>query len=157
MSLEELRLNTDDVESLKIKLAQAEAKIRTYEHQNGYTLPVASGTFALDLDNPLADELVLNCLDKSVLVATIHREHKIRLNLEKQIPELKNRVQQIENKHALVELVKAQQAEITRLKEEIACFEAMKEGVQIRIADLEEEISALKKRIESMLNLDPLP
>jgi hypothetical protein len=90
---------TDDVESLKLKLAEAEAKIRTYEHQNGYALPLASGTVALDLDNPLADGLVLNCLDKSVLVATIHREHRIRLNLEKQIPELRQRIQQLEDRH----------------------------------------------------------
>jgi len=144
---------TDEIESLKLKLAQAEAKLRTYERQEGYILPLTSG-LAVDLDNPLADGLVLTCLEKSTLVATIHREHKIRLNLEKQIPELKSRVQQLEDKQALVNLVKAQQAEITRLKEEVACFEAMKEGVQIRIADLEGDIAALlrdKQRLESML------
>jgi len=88
---------TDDIASLQLKLAQAEAKIRTYEAQEKSELPLASGTFALDLDNPLADGLVLTCLEKSVLAATICREHRLRLQLEKQIPELKGRVQQLED------------------------------------------------------------
>lgn len=87
---------TDDIASLQLKLAQAEAKIRTYESQERSELPLASGTLAIDLDNPLADGLELTCLTKSVLVATIHREYHLRLQLEKEIPELKRRVQQLE-------------------------------------------------------------
>jgi hypothetical protein len=55
----------------------------------------------------------------------------------------------------LISLVEKQQLEITKLKEDVECFEGMKEGVQIRIADLEEEVAALtrdRERLESMVS-----
>ena len=54
----------------------------------------------------------------------------------------------------LIGIVEKQQSEIIKLKEDVECFEGMKEGVQIRIADLEETVAALtrdRERLESML------
>ena len=42
-------------------------------------------------------------------------------------------------------------AEIGRLREDCECYEAMKEGVQVRIADLEAEINRLTRERDVLL------
>ena len=79
--------------------------------------------------------------------------HEYILALESRVKQLETPQMTDTERRALVDLVKAQQAEIARLKEEVACFEAMKEGVQIRIADLEGNIAILlrdNQRLETM-------
>jgi hypothetical protein len=76
---------------------------------------------------------------------TFNKIHEYILALESRIKQLETPHMADTERQALVDLVKAQQAEIARLKEDIACFEAMKEGVQTRIADLERDIAALQR------------
>ena len=85
----------DKIDDLRRKLAKAITTINGYENKSA--IPLVDGTLALNLDNPLADGLEMTCLEKSTLIATIHHEHNIRLQLEKQIPELEKRVQRLEN------------------------------------------------------------
>ena len=74
----------DKIDDLRRKLAKAIATINDHKK----VIPLVAGTLALDLDNPLADGLEMTCLEKSILVATIRREHKIRLELEKRVKQL---------------------------------------------------------------------
>jgi hypothetical protein len=66
-------------------LGSADTCCEAVRHLQGPKLPLLPGVFALDMDNPLADGLCLECLDKNVLIGTIQKQREEILGLRKQI------------------------------------------------------------------------
>jgi hypothetical protein len=62
------------LEHMRDKLATAEAELKRYHP------PLVRATFCIDMDNPIAEWLVLECLEPKVLAATVRRENQMRLS-----------------------------------------------------------------------------
>jgi hypothetical protein len=66
-------------------LLSAETCCEAVRHLQLPKLPLQPGMFSLDMDNPLAEGLCLECLDKNVLIGTIKNQRKEILELREQI------------------------------------------------------------------------